>query len=93
MAKEGGFTEGAALERVLRLALVTGLSEKVSTELQQVRDAEDTQVLELLDRASVLLANEHGGVTVGAGAVSGGPRGAVFSGAGTCDVASGKGAT
>ena len=35
LAKESGFTEGAALERVVRLVLVTGLSEKVSNELQQ----------------------------------------------------------
>ena len=47
---------------------------------------------ELLDRARVLMAKEHGGVKVGAGAVSGGPRGAVFCGAGTGDVARGKGA-
>ena len=41
LTKESGFVEGVNLERVVRLAFVTGLPEKVSAELQQVKDAED----------------------------------------------------
>ena len=48
----------------MRLALVTGLQEKVSNELQQVRDAEEALVSELLGRARVIMAKEHGGATV-----------------------------
>ena len=86
MTKESGFCEGSEMERVVRLALVTGLPEKVSAELQQVKDAEDVPVADLLDRARVLMAKEHGVVTVGAGAVSGGWKGAVTSGVGTGEV-------
>ena len=67
LARECGF-EGDALERVVRLALVTGVPEKVSVELQQVSGAEDAAVSGLVGRARILMAKENG-VGVGAGAV------------------------
>ena len=62
MAKESGFDEGDALEHVVRLALVTGLPEKVSAELKQVKDADNLPVAELLDKARILMAKEKAGV-------------------------------
>ena len=40
MAKESGFVEGENLERVVRLAFVTAMPEKVSAELQQVKNVQ-----------------------------------------------------
>ena len=59
MAKEIGFCEEDQMERVVRLALVSGLPEKVFAELQHVKDADDAPVAELFDRAGVLVAKEH----------------------------------
>lgn len=72
LARECGF-QGDALEHVVRLALVTGVPDSVSVELQQVDGAEDVPVSELLARARILMAGQHGAI-VGAGAVSGGTK-------------------
>ena len=72
LARESGF-EGDALERVVRLALVTGVPEKVSVELQQVESAEEAPVSDLVARARILMAKEIGsGVSAGAVASGGG---------------------
>ena len=70
LARESGF-EGDALERVVRLTLVTGVPEKVSVELQQVESSDEVPVSDLVSRARILMAKEIG-PGVGAGAVAGG---------------------
>ena len=75
LVKESGFEEGEHMERVVRLAFVTAMPEKVSAELQQVKNVEDVAVAELLDRARILLAKGHGGMSVDAGAAASGSKG------------------
>jgi len=67
LARECGF-EGEALEHVVRLAFVMGVPESVSVDLQQVEEVETVPVSDLLTRARILMANQHGGSGV-AGAV------------------------
>lgn len=70
LARESGF-EGEALEHLVRMALVTGVPEKVSVDLQQVDHADSAPVSELVGRARILMAKESS-APVSAGAITSG---------------------